>query len=98
MLGSWFSVGQVVSRFSRVSALPAPMASSSDGCTEGQQSEKKDRFCKRQKRHSLISFIELQANVRASSTGVRVAHTRPTALDMSLLGAPPPNPWLIIDI
>jgi hypothetical protein len=39
-----------------------------------------------------------QANVRASGTGIRVAHTRPTALDMSLLGALPPNPWLIIRV
>ena len=48
--------------------------------------------------HSLWIYIQIQANVRASGTGVRVAHTRPTALDMSLLGAPPPNPWLIIRV
>ena len=76
MVGSWFGVGQVVSRFSRASALPPPMASSSDGCTEGQQSEKNDRFCKRQKRHSSLSFIELFYNwARNSHFCTLLCHT-----------------------
>ena len=76
IVGSWFSVGQVVSHFSRASALPPPMASSSDGCTEGHQSEKNDRFCKRQKRHSSLSFIELFYNwARNSHFCTLLCHT-----------------------
>src|ERR1700761_2788189 len=37
-----------------------------------------------------------QAHVRAFSTVVHKAHAQPTASVMSLSGAPPSNPWLII--
>ena len=37
--GSWFDVGQILSRITGVFAFPAP-PSSSDGSTQGQQSEK----------------------------------------------------------
>ena len=40
LVGLRFDVGRIVSHITRVLVSPAPRSSSSDGSTEGQQSEK----------------------------------------------------------
>ena len=44
LVGLWLGVGRIVSRITRVYALPAPRASSSGGSTEGQQLEQNGKI------------------------------------------------------
>ena len=65
MVGSWFGVGQVVSRFSPHPRCHRRWRARVMDLLKGNSRRKTieyDRFCKRQKRHSSLCFIELFYN------------------------------------